>query len=908
MRLPSRFQQLTVEVAALGPTRTDRWRRITIVVLGVLALLSYATLVSVDLWRSHERDLEYALRIQQNLARVLERHALATVDKIDTVLLATQLRLQPMAHEAMDTTTLNSTLGRYLTLVDESQSLRVANREGRFVYDASGTLSNATITDRDYFQRNRDQADGELVISAPLFARITNNWVITLSRRITNAQGEFAGLVQAAVRADHFQAFYTSLQLGPAHSVALMDSQVRLVARHPPAPDMLGRVMGNDVFNPLLRRDSQEGSFTTVSEVDGVERLFVWRQVGNHPLYVVVGHATDDVLANWTQQFWRSLGTLLVLAAVMTGWMLVWLRTHRQAMTLATRMTDAYVSTVRRTRALLDSLPDPAWLTDRDSRMIAVNEAYVQACGQPPSKIIGQTAHDIWPAPSVSSIHGQDAMALDQLQQQRQEATQTLASGDLRHVECISTPVLDENGMLMGVAGVARDITQFRQDQARIHHLAEHDILTDLPNRALLGKRVSEALASAREHHTSVALLFLDLDHFKNVNDTLGHEVGDQLLQQVALRLVQQLSPQDTVSRQGGDEFTVLLRSRDAHSVGAMAQRLVDAIAPPFMVEVHELLVTVSIGISLYPQDGVDMSTLLKNADTAMYQAKAVGGGGFQFFAPQMNAHIIERAALETNLRRAIESQEFRLHYQPQVDGSTGQLVGLEALIRWHHPQMGDVPPGRFIPIAEESNLINTIGQWVLREACRQTRAWMDQGLPPMVVAVNLSAMQFQQRDLVQQVTDALSDARLPAQWLELEITEGVLMRDSPRIIETLAELKAMGVQLSVDDFGTGYSSLSYLKRIPFDKIKIDQSFVRELPGNEDDVAITSAIIGIARGLRKEVIAEGVERADQREFLLQHGCRWMQGYHFSRPQPPETITTLLSQGLLLPRELEVSSR
>ena len=872
--------------------------------LGVVAFCIYVSLSVIGLMYAHDRDIEFAQRSQENLAKVLEGHVRSTVEKVDTVLLASQLRLNGVRHdESMAAPAVNATLARYLGLIGESQSLRVADRDGGFIFDASGEVFNASISDRAYFLRNQSDRSGKLVISEPLFARITKNWVITLSRRINDHQGEFAGLVQAAVRADHFQDFYARLDLGPSRSESLIDDQLRLIARYPAAPDKLGKAINSSPLRELVQSGQSQGIYSAVSAVDGVARLFTMRKVGDLPLYVLVGHAPSDYLANWHQLVVWGVVSALILAVVLTGGIIVWLRTYDEAHRLAKGMTEAYETTVRRTRALLYSLPDPAWLTDRDQCMIAVNEAYRQLSGRDAQHILGQTVTDIWPESMAQALRTQDAKVFSTRVQQRSEATQEVPGGGLRHFEYISTPVLDEQGQLAGVAGVARDITQLHVDQERIRYLAEHDILTDLPNRAMLGDRMAVALADAMGTRAPLAVLFLDLDHFKFVNDTLGHEVGDQLLQLVSQRMRANLDGRDTISRQGGDEFAVLMQGfKHLVRVANVAQRLIDAIKTPFVVDGHELLVGVSIGISTYPHDGADISTLLKNADTAMYQAKAAGGNVYRFFTQEMNIRISERVALENNLRRAILGHEFRLYYQPQVDGASGKLIGLEALIRWPHPELGDIPPARFIPVAEESNLINTIGGWVLREACRQSRAWMDQGYPPVVMAVNLSAVQLRQSDLAEQVLSALSDTGLDPQWLELEITESAFIRDTDRIIEMLHKLNAIGIKLSVDDFGTGYSSLGYLKRLPFNRIKIDQSFVRELPRNEDDAAIIRAIVGIANSLKKEVIAEGVEQPEQRDFLLQNGCRLMQGFHFGRPMAAEQLALLMGEGKVFPGE------
>ncbi|RIX45216.1 MAG: EAL domain-containing protein [Rhodocyclales bacterium GT-UBC] len=870
--------------------------------LGIVALAIYVGLGLASLKQTYDREVEFARRSQDNLAKALVDHARSSIEKIDNILLASQLRLDTtLAGEKHDTATVNATLARYLELIQESQSLRIANRDGRFIFDASGEISNATITDRNYFQRNKLQTDGKLVISEPLFARITQNWVITLSRRLNDSRGEFAGLVQAAVRADHFQKFYASLNLGPTQTITLIDNQFRLVARYPEIPEMIGKPTGSAALRSLIGRGEQDGMYIAHSSADGVERLYAARRIGDYPLYIIVGQATSTYLDNWHRQiFWIGISAT-ILTLVLAGWMSVWLRTYNQARRLAQGMTQAYETTVRRTSALLDSLPDPAWLTDRDLRLIAVNEAFCRLCEQPIERILGAPVIAICPPSMTAVLEHLDRTALDSLCQQRHEGQYELNGGRQRYFECISTPVLDEQHQLAGLAGVARDITQIYEDQARIRHLAEHDMLTDLPNRALLGNRMSLALADALGEQVQIALIFLDLDQFKNINDTLGHDVGDQLLLQVAARIRENLDERDTISRQGGDEFAVLIQDfGNLARLAFIAQRLIDAINRPFLIGGHELRVGASTGISVYPQDGSDIGTLLKNADTAMYQAKGAGGNAFRFFTPEMNARISERVALENNLRRAIQNREFRLHYQPQVDGRSGRLIGMEALIRWQHPEKGEIPPIRFIPVAEESNLINLIGEWVLREACRQNAEWINRGHPPVVVAVNISAMQLRQANLPEQVAGILGETGLDPRWLELEITESAFIGDTERIIDTLTLLKTLGIKLSVDDFGTGYSSLGYLKRLPFDRIKIDQSFVRDLPHHEDDIAITRAIIGIANSLRKEVIAEGVELPEQRDFLLAQGCELMQGYHFGRPLPAEAFSVLLERGQSLP--------
>jgi diguanylate cyclase (GGDEF)-like protein len=616
------------------------------------------------------------------------------------------------------------------------------------------------------------------VISEPLFARITHNWVVTVSRRISDESGNFAGLIQAAVRAEFFEKFYASLKLGSIHSVTLIDDKARLLARFPSKQEKLGKPIDSSDLLDYLVSGVREISFTNQSPIDGIERYYMVRKVGQYPLYVVVGHTIADQLADWYRQLIWSVVGMLVLGMVLTGWIVVWLRSYDSALDLAKRMTAAYEVTLQ-----------------------------------------------------------------------------------------------------------------------RIRHLAEHDPLTDLPNRSLLEEHMALALAETKGRRADLVLMFLDLDHFKDINDTLGHVVGDKLLVQVAERLQTVLLDQDTISRQGGDEFAILLRDYPSlTNVAEVAQSLIDTLEPAFLVDEHELLISVSIGVSVYPKDGSDIMTLLKNADTAMYHAKAEGGRTYHFFSDEMNARVLNRVAMDKDLRIALAKNEFELHYQPQVDGASGSMIGVEALIRWRHPKRDEIAPGEFIPAAEESGIINKIGDWVISEACKQARHWIDIGLADMFIAINISAVQLRQPDLVSKVVKMLSQHGVPANNLELEITESALIRDTQRIISILNDLRKHGVRLSVDDFGTGYSSLGYLKHLPFDKIKIDQSFIRGLPDSKDDAAITQAIIGISSSLNMELIAEGVETKAQYEYLVFHGCQQMQGYYFARPMPACDIENLLRDG------------
>jgi diguanylate cyclase (GGDEF)-like protein/PAS domain S-box-containing protein len=468
-------------------------------------------------------------------------------------------------------------------------------------------------------------------------------------------------------------------------------------------------------------------------------------------------------------------------------------------------------------------------------------------------------------------------------------------------IEDSAAPIHNRHGQVTGAVIVFHDVSQSRAMTLKMAHLAQHDVLTGLPNRLLMTERLSYAIGLAQRRGKQVALLFLDMDRFKHINDSLGHEVGDQLLQSVAGRLLACVRATDTVCRHGGDEFVILLADIDQPQDAAhVAEKLHAASAVPHLVGGHELHVTLSIGISVYPDDGSDANTVMGNADTAMYQAKASGRNTYQFFTADMNARAVRRLFVEDGLRRALQQDEFVLHFQPQIDLASGAMTGAEALIRWRDPDIGLVYPGEFVAIAEECGLIVPIGRWVLREVCRQVQAWRETGLQVVSVAVNISAVEFRHRDFLEGVALILQETGLASHYLELELTESVLMRDAESSVAVLEALKAMGVSLAIDDFGTGYSSLSYLKRFPIGTLKIDQSFVRDIATDADDATIVSAVIGMGKNLKQRVIAEGVETREQLAFLQTQRCDEGQGFQLSYPLSAEDFEHLLRRENDLP--------
>jgi diguanylate cyclase (GGDEF)-like protein len=441
---------------------------------------------------------------------------------------------------------------------------------------------------------------------------------------------------------------------------------------------------------------------------------------------------------------------------------------------------------------------------------------------------------------------------------------------------------------------VFSDISEIKHSQQRLYELVNHDPLTGLPNRRLLNELLEHAIRRAERESTKIALLFVDLDRFKNINDTLGHQVGDKLLKKAAQRLSDSVRDSDTIARLGGDEFVVMLEfTSDLEDPATVAKKIISSIQDEFIIDGYELFIGASIGISVFPEDGRNADDLIKAADIAMYQVKNEGKNDYRFYASQLSDHARERLTLDTLLRRALERQQLEVYYQPQVSLATGKIIAAEALLRWHHPEMGVVSPGKFIPLAEETGLIVQIGEWVLREAANHAICLVELGLPLNWIAVNVSGVQIHRSNFADTVYGVLVETGCDPSMLELEITESAIMRNVEYVIDVCQQLKAMGVRLALDDFGTGYSSLSYLKKFPLDKLKIDQSFVHDLPDDAEDAAISSAIIALGQNLGLSITAEGVEKVEQRDFLLARGCSEAQGYLYGQPISFEELITLL---------------
>jgi diguanylate cyclase (GGDEF)-like protein/PAS domain S-box-containing protein len=560
-----------------------------------------------------------------------------------------------------------------------------------------------------------------------------------------------------------------------------------------------------------------------------------------------------------------------------------------------------------RYRGLLEAAPDAMVVVNEDGEIVILNLQAEKRFGYRRDELLGQKVTNIIPDGFAERLIADSTRTAAEALAQRIgtgiELTARRKDGSTFPIEIMLSPLESPEGIL--VTAAIRDISVRKKAEAaaqsmalQIAHSAEHDFLTGLPNRLLLKDRLGQAIALAHRHMQGVAVLSLDVDGFKYINDSLGHPTGDKLLQSIAERLLGCVRTSDTVSRQGGDEFVVLLSEIEyAEDTAILARRMLTEVMKPHTINQRELHISASIGVSVYPDDGNDAETLIKNADTAMYQAKAKGPQSYQFFKPAMNERAVERQSIEEDLRGALERQELILHYQPKVELSTRRITGAEALIRWNHPTRGLVPPAQFISVAEDCGLIQPIGGWVLREACRQAQAWAEAGLPALTMAVNVSAMEFRQDTFLDGIFSTLGETGLDPHLLEVELTESVLVKQAESAASILQALREKGVQVAIDDFGTGYSSLSYLRKFPVDALKIDQSFVRQISTGGADTIIVTAIIALAHSLKLRVVAEGVETAEELAFLHAHQCDEVQGYFFCPPVPPDQFARLLKTGI-----------
>jgi diguanylate cyclase (GGDEF)-like protein/PAS domain S-box-containing protein len=714
--------------------------------------------------------------------------------------------------------------------------------------------------------------------------RSNGDWHVHFTRRLADARGEFAGVVVLEVDPAYFTSGYERSRLGAQGLLGLFgEDRVYIVRRTGDAVTWGGIVpdtQDHQIYRPGL---------------DGVLRVTSVRKMHGFPLYAVAGLGHDEQSAafeqtrrNYKLAAWSASAVLVVIVTLVCIWSWQAGRTRRRIR----RAQERYAAA---SEASLDAFFVMRSVKDARGAIVdfivdATNSRAEHMTGYSKSDMIGSTLLTLLPEARGSDlfaelVHAAEAGGVHEAERK--------ISFPLFRLAWVHRQVVGVEG---GIVCIVRDITERKRAEQRILQMAHYDELTGLPNRSLVSQRLEQEIAQAQRDGGKVAVAFIDLDGFKLVNDGLGHKAGDELLRIVGTRMQQCLGEGAMLGRFGGDEFVLVLPGVDGAAAAApVLESLRQAVVQPVMLGEHPVRVSASIGVVMYPHDGADANTLMMNADAAMYRAKELGSNNVQFYAREMNSSVEQKLLLLDGLRGALEAGQFSLLYQPKVDLRTGRVFGVEALLRWNHPEHGSVSPARFIPLAEESGMIVQLGEWVLQTACAQNRAWRAAGLPPVTMSVNVSARQFAEGRLVERVAEALRISGLPANGLEIEVTESLIMRDMQQAIGRMRELKAMGVSLSVDDFGTGYSSLSALKSFPISTLKIDKSFVSDLATSADDQAIAMAVISLGHKLNLRVIAEGVETEQQYRFLRENDCDEMQGYLFSRPVPPHDIAVMLAR-------------
>jgi len=921
-----------------------RWRLMLLILAAVLPAF---LLVLYSTFEQRREAAEYAQRESLKMAQTVAEGYRTTSSSARKMLMG----LSTLAEipDAQSAGPCNKMLANILRFSSDYGNVGVALSNGDVVCSALPLPGPVNVVDRAYFQRAL--ATREFSVGDYQVGRVAAKRGIHFGYPLLNADKQVWGVVFVLLDLDRLNERLAETPHLEAKDIAiLLDGGGNILARHPDPANYVGKSMAALPLFKQIQLLQGEGTYDGVG-LDGVRRIFAFAPLFSRPsccAYAVVGIPAREVYAKANRAFVRNVSlmtgvALLVLALAWVGSDMLVLKRVRALSSAARRMgqgdlaarsglphdeeelgqlarsfdemagnleawkeqvlqsNQEFENLSYRNQLILDSAGEGICGVDMEGMITFVNPAAASMLGYQVEELLGLSLHqavhyrkaDGTPFPQEECpMH--EAIE-DGISHQGGDEMLWRKDGSGFYTDYTVIPML-EGEKVTGAVVTFKDITERKRHEEQLAHQATHDTLTGLANRTILNDRTGLLIERAAREKSVVALLLLDLDRFKEINDSLGHGAGDELLRGMAARLTDLVRDSDTVARLGGDEFVVLVEMEVADGAISIAQKILDALTIPFSIAGQEVFIGASIGISLYPKDGDSSEELLKNADVAMYRAKSRGRNRFRFYDENMNASSVERLSLETRLRHAVDNGELLLHYQPQVNLRSGEIIGAEALIRWQHPELGLVSPAKFIPLAEETGLIFPIGEWVMRTACAQIKAWQDAGVMTPTVAVNLSAHQFRQHHLVKMTTGVLLDTGIDGRYLELEMTESAVMEDADRVIRVLRELKEAGTTISIDDFGTGYSSLSYLKQFAIDKLKVDQSFVRDITQDPNDAAIVVAIITMAHSLGLNVIAEGVETEGQLEFLRSHGCDEMQGYFFSRPVPVGDFEQMLRSG------------
>jgi diguanylate cyclase (GGDEF)-like protein len=840
-----------------------------------------------------ERALEVAERELNNSALLLSRHfdqQLNDLQHVHEDVLA-QLRADGVDtsddfESRMATLSAHEMLRTKLAVLPHVGALNLWSAKGRLINSSEmWPVRDESITERRYFQEFMSGKPTPDVIAEPVVSKVTKVWTIVFARKIVGRNGEIIGFAARGVEPSHFENFVGSLAVDGDTAISMIHRDGTIIARYPRGENLVGQNVAN---SPSFQRALALGgniSGRFINERLAEDKVGAVRSLVHFPILIVATTRTSTALADWRSQtrlqfFAAALAVIVIIVMVF----LVVRELHRQHAAAQRKLSEKS----QHLDTAINNMTQGLLLFDSSGRLVICNRRYIDMFGVSPDVAKpGCHLRDlILHRQQIGSFEGDvDAYCAQFLNPETDEVRDTvIVTPDGRSIRLVYKRSPDG-----GWATTLEDVTEGRRVQARIEHLAHYDALTNLPNRTLFQRRAEGLLKEAEG--AEFAILYIDIDEFKRINDTLGHLIGDEFLKGVAERLRQSAGPGDFIARLGGDEFAILQRGiESAEDVHALVARIYQGLRTPFDCHGHQLSSDASIGIAIAPRDGSDLFDLLKNADLAMYAAKAAGRRTYRFFDPAMEQQANLRRELEADLRTALARDGFELHYQPQVDLRSDEVTGCEALLRWRHPVRGMVSPADFIPVAEETGLIEEIGQWVLRTACAEAAAW-----PSAVrIAVNVSPIQFRSATLSLKVAAALAETGLDPRRLELEITEAVLIADDDAALATLNQLRALGVHIALDDFGTGYSSLQYLQRFPFDKIKIDRSFVKEVTCNSSSASIIRAVVSIAADRNMITTAEGVESLQQRETVQNLGCTQMQGFLFSAARPAHEIRGLLA--------------
>ena len=886
---------------------TFRGLLVTAAALIALAVLATA-LTIIGLYGDARQDAE---RDAGNIATVLAEQTVRSVQAIDLTLVELQNRVAATGAEtdaqfraAVGGEGMYHALRDQITRLSEADVISLVGTDGRIVSNSRVFPSRpGDLSDRDYFQRARDGSSVELFITT-VNNRFTDRPTIIFSRRLESRSGRFLGVVLINVDPSYFRHVYESISTLTDRAFLFTRRDGLILVRHPEPKQFVGdHVPSGSPWHQTVAGGG--GYFRSIGAFDRMSRIVAVRPLAGYPLVVSVGTSETSAFA-----LWRRRATLVGIGAALTllGFAFLlraFVGQFRQLMLSQDRVIEREARLADKSRELesanarfdaaLNNMSQGLCLFDASSRIVVCNQQYLQMYNLSPTVARpGCTLRDLIVHRKQTGYFTGDvdqyvARILENIAK-GQSFSWIVEASDGRFVHVLNRPI--PSG---GWVATHEDVTERWRSEARIAHMARHDALTDLANRVLFKEKMDEAMARLASTGAEFCVFVFDLDLFKAVNDSLGHPIGDQLLRAIANRLRDLVGEGDTVGRLGGDEFAILQGVKaDARAEAAvLARRLIDGIGAPYEIEGHPVVIGISIGIALAPADGVESSVLLKHADLALYRAKSDGRNCFRFYESQMDAVVQLRRALEIDLRNALSNGEFELHYQAVIDAATRRPCGAEALVRWRHPQRGLMGPDGFIPLAEEIGMIDTLGEWILGAACAEAARW-----PAHVkIAVNLSPAQFRKGDLPEVIAGALARSGLAPERLELEITESVLLQKNDATLATLHAIKRLGASIVLDDFGTGYSSLSYLRMFPFDKIKIDRSFVRELASRADCAAIVCAITGLARSLNIVTTAEGVETEEQLALVISAGCNQLQGYLFGRPAPAAALEWLAAVSL-----------